>query len=89
MCLSAGSERLSGFGENAQNQADEVLSPRLVLELEAHRDAPRIARVWNAVFECDGESGLLEACFGGVQAGLIGQDQVPSQQSGVIVTRGC
>jgi hypothetical protein len=26
MCLSTGSERLSGFGENAQNQVDEALS---------------------------------------------------------------
>jgi hypothetical protein len=25
MCLSTGSERLSGFGENAQNQVDEAL----------------------------------------------------------------
>ena len=56
----------------------------LDLELEAHLYAPRIART----FEYGCESSLFEAVLGGVQAGLIGQNQIPGQQASIIVTEG-
>jgi hypothetical protein len=54
MCSSTGSERLSGFGENAQNQVDEALSnPSFVAKL-----AGNVLR--HLAFYCDAHGLSLE-----------------------------